>query len=151
VLGLGNPILSDDGFGLVVVERLRGREPEGVDVVASEVAGLRLLELMRGYRKVVLVDALSTGQSQPGTIVRFEGRDFRGGQRWGAAHSIGVGTALDLGRRLGYDMPAEVVAYAVEAKDVETFGEELSPAVAAAVDEVIELVTREVGGQWEAA
>lgn len=151
MLGLGNPILSDDGFGLVVVERLRGRAPEGVDVIGTEVAGLRLLELMRGYRNVVLVDALSTGQSQPGTIVRFEGRDFRGGQRWSAAHSIGIGTVLDLGRGLGYDMPTQVVAYAVEAQDVETFGEQLSPAVAEAVDEVMELVIREVGGRWEAA
>jgi hydrogenase maturation protease len=145
VLGMGNPILSDDGFGLVVVERLKEQPlPDGVSVTASEVAGLRLLELMRGYDKVVIVDALCSGSRSPGQITRFSGDDFRGGHRYSSAHSIGIRTVLELGARLGYQMPAEVVAYAVEAADVETFGETLSPDVAAAVDEVIELVRGEL-------
>ena len=50
VLGMGNPILSDDGFGLVVAERLRELPlPDEVQVAQSEVAGLRLLELMKGF------------------------------------------------------------------------------------------------------
>jgi len=147
VLGMGNPILSDDGFGLVVIEKLREQEiPDGVHVTGSEVAGLRLLELMRGHDKVVIVDALCSGSRSPGDIVRFSGDDFKGGHRYMAAHSLGIRTVLDLGEKLGYDMPSEVVAYAVEAADVETFAEELSPPVAAAVDEVIDLVRREIGG-----
>ena len=56
VLGMGNPILSDDGFGLVVAERLLALPlPAGVEVIQSEVAGLRLLELMRGFDKVIIV------------------------------------------------------------------------------------------------
>ncbi len=106
VLGMGNPILSDDGFGLVVAERLRALPlPDGVEVMQSEVAGLRLLELMRGFDKVIIVDALKSGRT-PGDIVRFEGKDFRGGHRYGSAHSIGLATALELGEKLGYEMPA---------------------------------------------
>ena len=41
-------------------------------------------------------------------------------------------------------MPAEVIVYAIEAADVETFGEELSPPVAAAVEHVLELVREEL-------
>ena len=144
---MGNPILSDDGFGLVVIERLAGEPlPDGVCVTGSEVAGLRLLELMRGYDKVVIVDALCSGSRSPGDIARFSGDDFKGGPRYGSAHSLGIRTVLDLGRELGYEMPEEVVAYAVEAEDVETFCEEMSPPVAAAVDEVLALVRREIGG-----
>jgi hydrogenase maturation protease len=147
VLGMGNPILSDDGFGLVVIERLRKQElPDGVRVTGSEVAGLRLLELMRGHDKVVIVDALCSGSHDPGEVVRFSGDDFKGGHRYMAAHSLGIRTVLELGEALGYDMPAEVVAYAVEAVDVETFSEQLSPPVAAAVDEVLDLVRREIDG-----
>ena len=145
VLGMGNPILSDDGFGLEVARRLRALPlPEGVDVAESEVAGLRLLELMKGYDKVVIVDALKSGRT-PGEIIRFAGEDFRGGHRYGSAHSIGVATALELGRTLGYPMPAEVVAFAVEAVDVETFCEELSPPVAAACDDVVRRIGEELG------
>ena len=55
-------------------------------------------------------------------------------------------TALEVGRQVGYDMPEEVIVFAIEAEDVETFGEELTPAVAAAADVVTDLVVKEVGG-----
>jgi hydrogenase maturation protease len=144
VLGMGNPILSDDGFGLVVAERLRAVPlPQGVEVMQSEVAGLRLLELMRGFDKVIIVDAIQMGRP-PGDIMRLTGENFRGGQRYGSAHSIGLQTALRLGEKLGYEMPSDVVAFAVEAQDVETFGEGLSPAVKAACDVVVRLVMAEL-------
>ena len=148
VLGMGNPILSDDGLGLEVARRLRRLPmPDGVEIAESEVAGLRLLELLRGYRKAILVDALKTGRPA-GEIVRLDANDFRGGHRWGSAHSIHLGTALELGDELGYAMPTECVVYAVEADDVETFGEELCPAVAEAAGTVVGLVYDEV---WSSA
>jgi hydrogenase maturation protease len=145
ILGMGNPILSDDGVGLYVAQRLRETAlPEGVEIRESEVAGLRLLELLRGHDKVVIVDALQTGR-EAGEVVRYEARDFAGGHRYSSAHSIGLETALELGRTLGYDMPSDVTVFAVEAVDVETFAEELSPPVAEAAERVIALVRAEVG------
>jgi hydrogenase maturation protease len=145
VLGMGNPILSDDGFGLVVAERLSALPlPDGVEVMKSEVAGLRLLDLMRDFDKVIIIDALKSNRT-PGDVVRFEGKDFRGGHRYGSAHSIGLATALELGEKLGYQMPAQVVAFAVEAEDVETFGEQLSDPVEVACDTVVGLVLAELG------
>lgn len=144
VLGMGNPILSDDGVGIYVAQRLRALPlPEGVEVRESEVAGLRLLELMRGHDKVLIVDALQSGR-EAGEVVRYEARDFAGGHRYSSAHSIGFTTALELGRELGYDMPDDVTVFAVEAVDVETFGDELSPPVAEAAERVIEMVRAEV-------
>jgi len=144
VLGMGNPILSDDGLGLVVARRLREFPmPSDVEVAESEVGGLRLLELVRGFTKVLIIDALRSG-AEPGTIGRVDAATFRGGHRYGSAHSIHLGTALELGEQLGYDMPAEVVVYTVEAVDVETFGEELSPPVAAAAERVVALIAEEL-------
>ena len=144
ILGMGNPILSDDGVGLLVAQRLRGFPMPGeVDVLESEVAGLRLLELVRGYSRVIIVDALKSGR-EPGDVVRYEAKDFRGGQRYGSAHSIGLDTVLELGHRLGFPMPDEVVVYAIEAVDVETFGEALSPPVVAAAERVIDLIRDEL-------
>ena len=144
VLGMGNPILSDDGLGLVVARRLSELPmPRDVEVAESEVGGLRLLELVRGFTKVVIIDALKSGR-EPGEIRRLNGDDFRGGHRYGSAHSIHLGTALELGHRLGYDMPAEVVVYTAEAVDVETFGEGLSGPVAGAADRLVELVAEEL-------
>ena len=148
VLGMGNPILSDDGVGLLVAERLAAEPlPDNVEVRQSEVAGLRLLELVRGFTRVIIIDALKSPAEagcEPGAIVRYEAEDFKGGHRYGSAHSIGLDTALEIGHRLGYDMPEEVVVFAIEAEDVETFGEELSPPVAAAAERVLELVREEL-------
>ncbi len=144
VLGMGNPILSDDALGLVVAQRLGDLPmPADVEVAQSEVGGLRLLELVRGFTKVVIIDAIMTGRP-PGEIRRIDGNEFRGGHRYGSAHSIHLGTALELGHRLGYEMPAEVVVYTAEAADVETFGEGLSAPVAAAADRLVELVAAEI-------
>jgi hydrogenase maturation protease len=144
VLGMGNPILSDDGVGLVVAERLRSVPlPGTVEILESEVAGLRLLELLPGYSRVIIVDALKSGR-EPGEVVRYEAKDFAGGHRYSSAHSIGLDTVIELGHRLGYPMPDDIVVYAVEAVDVETFGEELSPPVAAAADRVVALIRDEL-------
>jgi hydrogenase maturation protease len=149
VLGMGNPILSDDGVGLLVAERLAASAlPDCVEVQQSEQAGLRLLELVRGFTRVIIIDALQSPEGSgrtPGEIVRYEAADFRGGHRYGSAHSIGLHTALELGETLGYDMPEEVVVFGIEAVDVETFGEELSPPVAAAAARAVDLVRAEVG------
>jgi len=149
VLGMGNPILSDDGVGLLVAERLRQTPlPNDVEVLQSEVAGLRLLELVRGFTRVIIIDALrSPAESgrHPGEVFRYEAKDFKGGHRYGSAHSIGLDTALELGHKLGYEMPEQVTVFAIEAEDVETFGEELSPPVAAAAERVLTLVREEVG------
>jgi hydrogenase maturation protease len=117
--------------------------PDGVEIGESEVGGLRLLELLRGFDRAILVDALKSDRT-PGEVTCFDANEFRGGHRWGAAHSIHLGTALELGDELGYVMPSECTVYAVEAVDVETFGEELSPAVAAAADKVVEMVYAEL-------
>ncbi len=148
VLGMGNPILSDDGVGLLVAGRLAGEQlPAGVEVAQSEVGGLRLLELVRGFTRVIIIDALKSPAEagrEPGQIIRYEAKDFKGGHRYGSAHSIGLDTVLELGHRLGYDMPGEVIVFAIEAEDVETFGEGLSPSVAAAAERVLELVRGEL-------
>jgi hydrogenase maturation protease len=144
VLGMGNPILSDDGLGLVVARRLRELPmPQDVEVAESEVGGLRLLELVRDFTKVVIIDALRSGDT-PGAIKRLDADQFRGGHRYGSAHSIHLGTVLELGRELGLPMPGEVIVYTVEALDVETFGEQLSAPVAAAAERLVGLIGEEL-------
>jgi hydrogenase maturation protease len=155
VLGMGNPILSDDGVGLLVAGRLRQTPlPDHVEVAQSEVAGLRLLELVRGFTRVIIIDALKSPAEagrKPGEILRYDAADFKGGHRYGSAHSIGLDTVLELGHRLGYDMPRDVVVFAIEAADVETFGEELSAPVAAAAARVVGLIVAELAAAADAA
>lgn len=141
VIGLGNPLLRDDGVGLHVVAALRQRPlAEDVDCADETHGGLRLMERMIGYDRVLVVDAMTTGV-EPGTVrqVSFETHATR---HSASAHDVDLPTALRVGRESGAPLPpdARVVLIGIEAEDVETFGEEMTPAVAAAVPRAVETV-----------
>ena len=147
VLGLGNPILTDDGVGFAVVEEVKERLPTAdVTVSQASVGGLSLLELVVGYDRVVIIDAIRTAGGKPGEIQHLSPDDFRGSIRAASTHDVDLATALELGRQLGMDIPGEIVILGIEAVDVETFGEELTPSVAAAVPQAVELVLEQLTG-----
>jgi hydrogenase maturation protease len=144
LLGLGNPLLGDDAVGLKVTALVRERLDGslGVDVQEEEAGGLRLMERMTGYDRVVLVDAAVTGGA-PGTIRRLEPDDLPT-QRTGVAHGIDLPRALALGRQLGYPMPTEVRIVAIEAESVLEFRHDMTAAVAAAVEPAVAAVLEEL-------
>jgi hydrogenase maturation protease len=144
VLGLGNPLLGDDAIGLKVAGRLRQRLAaiEDVDVLEEEAGGLRLMEAMTGYDRVVVVDAAVTGGA-PGTIRRMGPGEIPT-QRTAIAHGIDLPRALELGRALGLPMPSVVRVVAIEAERVLEFSSEMTPAVAAALEPAVEAVLAEL-------
>ena len=138
VLGLGNPILSDDAVGLAVVSALRrllrAAPIPGVDVLASTRAGFELIDLLRDYDRAILVDCLALPDPQPGRVRRLGLEDVAGSSRLVNVHELSVGVAFQLAERMGIRMPTEVEILAIEAADTCTIFEGLTPAVGAAVD-----------------
>jgi hydrogenase maturation protease len=140
VLGLGNPILSDDGVGIHVVRAVAARWQHvpgrnGVHFSEASVGGLRLLDYLMGYERVVLVDAVFTGSGQPGQIHRLRPGDLLESLHSGSTHDLSLSGALALGRGLGLSLPSDedIAIFAVEVEDVWTFGESCTPAVARAI------------------
>ncbi|HUK13103.1 MAG TPA: hydrogenase maturation protease [Thermoanaerobaculaceae bacterium] len=145
VLGLGNDLVADDGFGPAVARECRralgGRE--GVAVEEASAAGLRLLDLLVGYRRALILDVVQTARVPPGTLLEWP---LGGGDRartLGGSHQCDPLTALALGRALGFELPDEVRLVVAEAEDLETIRESMSPAVAAAARRALALV-----GEW---
>ncbi|MDH3283456.1 MAG: hydrogenase maturation protease [Acidobacteriota bacterium] len=135
VIGLGNPVLTDDGVGWHVAERLR-KTLDGRDDVHVELAcvgGLALMEEMVGFDRAIVVDA-TRSDATPGTVRRF-GPGELSTQHSASGHDVNLATALKLGRRLGAALPddGDIVLIGVEAADVETFGESCTPPVGAAI------------------
>ena len=155
VLGLGNPVLSDDAVGLRVVERLRAileAEPvPGVDVLASTRAGFELIDMLQGYDRAVIVDAIEMPDPRPGRIRSLDLGNFAGSARLNSAHEIDVATAFELARKMGIPMPAEIEILAVEAKDVRTLSETLGPEVEAAVEPLAREIHARLRERAEAA
>ncbi len=138
VVGLGNPLLSDDGVGIYAA-RLRAERLAGASVVVEESSwgGMRFLDLLSGYAHAVIIDAIQWRHGPPGTVYRLAVDEAVPTVRAMSFHDVSLGTALALGRKLGIPLPEEIVFLAVEAGDVLTLAERCSPEVEAALPEVV--------------
>jgi len=147
VLGMGNPILRDDGIGIHVVrEAAKRHRQENVDFSEASVGGLRILDVIAGYQRVVMVDAIQTRGGQPGDIYRLSPRDLNLSLHAGSSHDVSLPGALALGRAMGWTLPADedFVIIAIEVEDPFTFGEECTPGVEKAVPPAVEAVLAEL-------
>ena len=147
ILGIGNTVLSDDGVGCRVVQRLKKRLQGMSEITVKEtaVSGLSLLDELTGYERLIIVDAIKTKSGKPGVVYKLSPSDFKTG-RMAIIHDLGLVSTLELGRKLEMDMPGEVIIFAIEAKDMATFSEKLSPEVEKAIPQAVEMVLKEVSG-----
>ncbi len=136
LVGLGNSILRDDAVGLLVVRRARDflRQDTSVAVVENERGGMDVLDLVAGYDRAVLVDAIKTKRVPPGSLILLRPEDLPQTRRLGGLHDLDLPLALELADRMGLDRPEEIWILAVEIEEDLTFGEKCTPAVAAAVE-----------------
>jgi hydrogenase maturation protease len=141
VLCLGNDILSDDAFGSAVAKRLNGNGfGAGVEVIFTPTAGFGLLDLLRDRKAVLIVDSIITGKTEPGTLHFFPAGTLTPSYNLINSHQINLPTALELGKQLGMAMPSDIQVVAVEAQDVETIGEQMTPPVEKAVETALTAV-----------
>jgi hydrogenase maturation protease len=149
VLGLGNPILTDDGVGVLVAEEVRKKLPEDTPIEINEVSigGLSLMESMIGYDRVILIDAFQNANGHPGTVHKMNLQDLidiSPTQHSASPHDASLVTALEAGQRLGFHLPKEITIYAIEVDNVEEFGDQPTPLVAEVIPRVTESVLREI-------
>ena len=148
VLGLGNPLLADDGAGLVMLERLERaqRWPDELAFVDGGTWGLSLLPLLEDVDRLLILDAVRTGEV-PGTVVRGESDQV---PRWYAhpvsPHQVdlrevlGAATLLDV-------VPRTLVVIGIEPETTEGLSIGLSDQVAASVDRAV-AEARRVLAEW---
>ncbi|HBA54492.1 hydrogenase maturation protease [Syntrophorhabdus aromaticivorans] len=143
VIGLGNTILADDGVGIYAARAIAQEcaSMPGVDIVEASIGGIGLLDLIRGYDRVILVDAIATKGEAPGKIYRLSLEDLGNPAAFPSGpHFLDVRSAAELGKRLGYPMPRTFHIYAVEIKDNTTFSETLTPDVEKAIPALVKQV-----------
>jgi hydrogenase maturation protease len=144
IMGLGNPLLGDEGIGVRVVEELKGLElPEGVVVVEGGTTGLGLIGLMEGYERVIIVDAADMGHP-PGRVVRFTPLEvqLKTAEAPLSLHQIGLEEVLALAEALEV-APAELVIIGIQPSLVEV-GAGLSPEVEKAIPQIIRIILDEL-------
>jgi hydrogenase maturation protease len=142
VLGLGNPILRDDGVGWRVVQAVEAQmqgEQDAPEFDCVGLGGLSLMERLVDYDRAILVDAIQTKGGAPGAIYWLTLDDLPT-LHANAAHDASLAAALELGRSLGAHLPDDVAIVAIEAAAVLDFGEVLTPEVAAAVPRAADML-----------
>ena len=149
IIGLGNPILGDDGVGWRVVEAIQDQiDDPDVDTDCLAVGGITLMEHLIGYDRAIVIDAVATHQPI-GTVSCFRLDDLPSHStlHTTSPHDASLQTAMATGRAMGAHLPNEVFVVGVEAEKIFDFSEMLTPQVAAAVphaaDEVLMLLEEE--------
>ena len=60
IIGLGNPLLTDDAVGIIVARQLQELLPEDMFIVEASAGGMELVELMLDHERIILIDAIMT-------------------------------------------------------------------------------------------
>jgi hydrogenase maturation protease len=144
VLGIGNLVMSDDGIGVRVIQKLATcfRFPDGVSLLDGGTLGLDLLPRLEGVERLIVVDAVDIGKP-PGTLARLAGDDVPIVLETKVSpHQMGLKDLLAVAMLQGF-APREMVLWGVQPEQIE-MGMELSPAVAGALDNLVQSVLLEL-------
>jgi hydrogenase maturation protease len=136
VLGLGNELLSDDRVGLLAARRLRTMLDSQAEVCESNLTGIALLDLLVGYDKTILIDAVQTERYAPGTLVEIDPRKLSAVPS-PSPHYAGVPEMIATARQLSLPFPMDIKIIAVAISCVQIIGKPMSAPVVRAIAEVI--------------
>jgi len=146
VLGVGNPILKDDGAGIHVIRQLK-KYVKDLDVTLDEAmtGGMNLLDMIIGYEKAILIDTVKMKGAKTGEVRRFSLRDFPSVHS-SNPHDVDLLEAIKLAEKLGETrIPKEIVIVGISVNETQhVFGEQLSERMAKAVPKAVETVISEL-------
>lgn len=146
ILGLGNELLSDDAVGILAARALRERLQDKADVVESALSGMALLDLLIGYERAIIIDAVQTRRAPPGTIYELSPADL-GAVAAPSPHYAGLPELIATAQALKLDFPKEIKIFAMEVEDSYTIGGKLSPTVEQALNELVQRVEEQIA-EW---
>lgn len=145
VLGVGNPILSDDSAGLRVAQALKGRFDEHqVTVLETSRSWFDIVDMFPGHERVIIIDAIQMREQKIGEVCRLSPENLEAGAYCISPHHVNFAGALKAAKRLGMALPSEIVIFAIGVGDVTTLSEDCAPQVKRAIEVAVEMVTREL-------
>jgi hydrogenase maturation protease len=145
LVGLGNPIMSDDVIGLVVAGEVHKRLPD-FDLELSCSNGLDVVDRILDHDFAVIIDSMVTGEYRPGTAVRLGFERSMRTLRASDAHGVGFSQAIELARACGAAVPPRIVVYGIEVVDPRSVGNLVSRAVSDRIGAIVDEIVRDLPG-----
>jgi len=145
-VGIGNPIMGDDGVGIHVLKRLKEKTPPSADLDFKElsVGGIKLVEEILGYRTVFIIDSIDAASSV-GSINEFSPEQFNDTYHDSSPHAVNFITALELYRKLQPNrIPEKIRIFTIDINTQFLFKEMLTPRIQAAASRLTELLANEI-------
>lgn len=142
IVGLGNPIISDDSVGLKIAEKLESyfTDNSSVDVVYNYRGGLSLMEDLINYDEAIIIDAILSGKGNPGSLYKMSLEEAVYTKNIASTHDMDLISAIKFGEMSGYVLPKNIKIWGVEVQDISTFSEELTPDLQKAVPKIVDQI-----------
>jgi hydrogenase maturation protease len=151
VLGIGNLILGDDGVGIHVANELKNHINDPTITIDEAITGgMNLLDLILGYDKAIIIDAVKSDKGEHGTVKRIPIGDFNTMHSCNP-HDVSLMEAIQMAQKMGETrIPKEIIIIGIMMKNIPCeFGEHLSTTIAKAVPEAIQLTLKEIEKKYE--
>ena len=146
ILGIGNSILSDDGVGIHVVREVKKRiKNTNITVDEAMTGGMNLLDLIIGYDKAIIIDAVKSKDNEHGFVRRIPISNFNTMHSCNP-HDVSLIEAIKMAKKLGEKrIPKQIIIIGIMMKELPCeFGEILSDEIQATVPKAIELTLNEL-------
>jgi len=136
-LGVGNEILTDDGIGIKLIQDIRNMTlfPDATFQTSCN-GGMDILEMIKNYEEVIIIDAIKTKEGVPGDVYYFTPEDIHETLHISNFHDISFLDALRLGHILKFNMPEKIHIVAIEIVEDMEFNNQFSPVIQSKYDKI---------------
>jgi hydrogenase maturation protease len=145
VIGLGNPLMSDEGIGVHVIRKLSEHQDKfpSVEFIDAGTGGINILHLIANRKKAVIIDCAKMGK-KPGTIKQFEPADVKTAKKMThfSLHEADILRIIDLSKLLG-ECPEQIAIFGIEPESLK-LGQKLSQTLAGKMDAYLAGIRKEL-------
>ncbi len=142
ILGMGNDILTDDGIGIKITKVLENKFPlPNIVYNTLSIGGMEIIEYIKNFDTVIIIDAIKTLNGIPGTVYRFVPSDFKETTHLSNIHDLSFLTALKLAKELDIKTPENIYIIAIEIVEDMVFSSDFTPQLQEKYSEILEEVS----------
>jgi hydrogenase maturation protease len=142
ILGMGNDILMDDGVGIKITKVLEKKFPyPNIVYDTLSLGGLEIIEYIKDFKTVIIIDAMKTLNGIPGTVYQFAPEDFKETTHLSNVHDVSFLTALKLAKKLDIEITKDIRIIAVEIIEDMVFSDDFTPQIQEKYTQILEEIT----------
>ncbi len=127
IMGFGSSILTDDGVGLKIAEQLsKDLDSKLFDFKTENLISLETIEALTGYKKIIIIDAVSKSEERIGQVSKYLLQDFKSSLHLFNIHDLSIHHLKELANYLSCEITTDIFVVTINVKEKEEFSSSLS-------------------------